>query len=357
VKKSERRLRVGVLGCGPISQAAHFDACRKAHNADLYAICDRADDLREAMTAMHRPQVSYADYDAMLADPQADAVIIAVADQFHVPLASKAIAAGKPVLIEKPLGVSVEECEALRQQVKQSGLVLQLGNNKRFDPGIAFAHDFIKDEIGQLMGLKAWYCDSTYRYEMTDNLQPPMVSSASVLRPAGDPKSDRRRYYMLTHGSHLVDTARYLAGEIVSVQAKLVERFGAYCWFISVDFADGSVGHLDLVVAVRGDWEEGFQVYGEHGSVKAKTYLPWFHRSSEVECFSVKDGQYHRPLGADAFTYKLQVEGFADTILNGAPQRGGSIEDGIAAMRAMVAVARSVESGAAVRLDSVTGGV
>lgn len=357
MKKSERRLRVGVLGCGPISQAAHFDACRKAHNADLYAICDRADDLREAMTAMHRPQVSYADYDAMLADPQVDAVIIATADQFHVPLASKAIAAGKPVLIEKPLGVSVEECEALRQQVKQSGLILQLGNNKRFDPGIAFAHDFIKDEIGQLMGLKAWYCDSTYRYDMTDNLQPPMVSSVSVLRPAGDPKSDRRRYYMLTHGSHLVDTARYLAGEIISVQAKLVERFGAYCWFISVDFADGSVGHLDLVVAVRGDWEEGFQVYGEHGSVKAKTYLPWFHRSSEVECFSVKDGQYHRPLGADAYTYKLQVEGFADTILNGAPQRGGSIEDGIAAMRAMVAVARSVESGAAVRLDSVTGGV
>ncbi len=357
MKKSERRLRVGVLGCGPISQAAHFDACRKAHNADLYAICDRADDLREAMVAIHRPQVNYNDYDAMLADEQVEAVIIATADQFHVPLAAKAVASGKHVLVEKPLGVSIEECEGLRQQVKQSNVVLQLGNNKRFDPGIAFAHDFINDEIGQLMGLKAWYCDSTYRYEMTDNLQPPMIGSAQVLRPSGDPKSDRRRYYMLTHGSHLVDTARYLAGEIVSVQAKLVERFGAYCWFVSVDFADGSVGHLDLVVAVRGDWEEGFQVYGEHGSVKAKIFLPWFHRSSEVECFSVKDGQYHRPLGADAYTYKLQIEGFADTILNGAPQRGGSIEDGIAAMRAMVAVARSVETGAAVRLDNVIGGV
>ncbi len=357
MKKDERLLRIGVLGCGPISQAAHFDACRKAHNADLYAICDRADDLREAMNAIHRPQRTYADYDDMLADPQLEAVIIATADQFHVSLALKAIEAGKHVLVEKPLGVSIEECEHLRQRVGDSGLVLQVGNNKRFDPGIAFAQRFIKDEIGQLMGLKAWYCDSVYRYSMTDNLQPLILSSQQVLRPTGDPKSDRRRYYMLTHGSHLVDTARYLGGEIVSVRAKLVERFGAYCWFISLDFADGSAGHLDLVIAVRGDWEEGFQVYGEHGSVKAKTFLPWFHKSSEVECFSVKDGQYHRPLGEDGYTYKRQIEGFADTILNGVPQQGASIDDGIAAMRAMVAVARSVEQNEMVRLDTVTGGL
>lgn len=357
MKKSERLLRIGVLGCGPISQAAHFDACRKAHNAELYAICDRADDLREAMSAMHGPQVAYADYDAMLADPQVEAVIIATADQFHVPLALKAIDAGKPVLVEKPLGVTIEECEHLRERVQQTGLVLQVGNNKRFDPGIAFAHRFIQDNMGQRLALKAWYCDSVYRYTMTDNLQPLILTSQQAARPAGDPKSDKRRYYMLTHGSHLLDMARYLGGEMVAVHARLVEKFGAYCWFISLDYADGSVGHLDLNVAIRGDWEEGFQMYGEFGSVKCKTFLPWFHKASEVECFSTKDGQYHRPLGADAYTYKLQIEGFADAILNGAPQQGATLDDGLAAMRALVAVARSVEQGASVRLDAVTGGV
>jgi len=49
VKKEERLLRIGVLGCGPISQMAHFDACRKARNAELYAICDLADDLLDKM--------------------------------------------------------------------------------------------------------------------------------------------------------------------------------------------------------------------------------------------------------------------------------------------------------------------
>jgi predicted dehydrogenase len=357
MKKEERLLRIGVLGCGPIAQAAHFDACRKARNAELYAICDRATDLLDSMAAMHHPQKTYTDYDAMLADSQVEAVIIATADQFHVLLAIKAIQAGKHVLVEKPLGTSLLECEALVHELQRHDVTLQVGNNKRFDPGIAYARRFIREEIGQLMGLKAWYCDSLYRYAMTDNLQPPILTSQQALHPKGDPKADRKRYYMLTHGSHLVDTARFLGGEIERVQARLLERFGAYCWFIAVEFADGTLGHLDLTITVRGDWEEGFQVYGENGSVKGKTFLPWFHKSSEVECFSVKDGLYRRPLGEDAYTYKLQIEGFADTILHGKPQLGATVEDGLAAMRALVATARSVETGEWMRLAEVTGGV
>jgi predicted dehydrogenase len=358
MQKEERLLNIGVLGAGQIAQVAHFEAVRKARNAQLYAICDRAADLREPMRQLHQPQVAYDDYDAMLADLNVEAIIVAVADQFHVPLALKAVEAGKHVLVEKPLGVSVEEGEALARRVGERGVVAQVGTNKRFDPGIAYAARFIREEIGGLMALKAWYCDSVYRYTMTDNLQALTVSSAAALKPAGDPKANRRAYYMLGHGSHLFDTARFLGGEIVAVAARLVEQFGAYCWFISVEYASGAVGHLDLIIAIRGDWEEGFQVYGEHGSVKGKTHLPWFHKTSEVECFSVKDGVYRRPLGEDAYTYKLQVEGFADTILHGKPQHGATVAEGVAALRAMVAAARSVEAGGAwVRLDQVSGEV
>jgi predicted dehydrogenase len=355
--KEERRLRIGVLGCGPIAQFAHFDACRKARNADLYAICDVAEDLLAKMAAIHEPRVTYRNFADMLADPQVEAVIIAVADQFHVPLCRQALDAGKHVLVEKPLGVNIEECDDLRARLQGSKLTLQIGNNRRFDPGIAFAQRFIREEVGQLMGLKAWYYDSTYRYTMTDNLQPIPVVSRQARKPAGDSKADRRRYYMLTHGSHLVDSARFLGGEIASVRARLLERFGAYSWFVSVDFADGSLGHLDLTIAVRGDFEEGFQIYGEKGSVKGHVYLPWHHKASHVECFSVKDGQFHRPLGEDAYTYKRQIEGFADTILHGHPQQGARIQDGVAALRAMVAIARSVETGASVRLADATGSV
>ena len=357
MKKDSRLLRIGVLGCGPISQIAHFDAIRKARNAELYAICDLADDLRAKMTAIHAPRVTYPRFEEMLADPQVEAVIIAAADQFHAPLSLQAVDAGKHVLVEKPLGVAVEECEILRQQLHKTKTVFQIGNNRRFDPGIAFARRFVQQELGQMIAFKASYCDSTYRYTMTDNLQPIPQTSAQARRPEGNPKADKRRYFMLTHASHLVDTARFLGGELLGVRARVAEKFGAFCWFVEVEFANGALGHLDLTIPVRGDFEEGFQIYGEHGSVNGTVYLPWFHKSSVVECFSVKDGQYHRPLGEDAHTYKRQIEGFADMILHGAPQHGANIDDGIAAMRALVAIARSVESGKEICLADVSGGV
>ncbi len=357
VKKESRLLRIGVLGCGPIAQAAHLEACRRGRNTELYAICDRAEDLVTRMAAIHEPRVSYLDYQQMLDDPLVEVVIVATADPFHVEAALQALAAGKHVLVEKPLGVTIEECEQLRERVQQSKRILQVGTMKRFDPGIAFAQRFIREEMGQLLALKAWYCDSSYRYTQTDNLQPVMVTSTQAKRPTNDPKADKRRYYLLTHGSHLVDTARFLGGEIVSVEAKLVEKFGAYCWFVALEFADGSVGHLDLTIAVRMDWHEGFQIYGEHGSVVGKTYNPWYFRSSEVECFSTRDGQYHRILGEDAHFYKLQLEGMTDTILQSLPMRGADVEEGIAAMRAMVAIARSAETGNRVQLSDATGGV
>ena len=354
------RVRVGVLGCGPIAQFAHFDACKKARHAELYAICDAASDLASRMAAVHQPTVVYSSYDEMLADPLVDLVIIAVNDSFHIAACERAIAAGKHLLVEKPLGVTVEECESLLDHARRSKLLIQVGNMKRFDPGLVFAHTFIREEIGELLALKFWYCDSTYRYTMTDNLQPLPVTSHKAVRPDVDPKSDRQRYLLLTHGSHLVDTARFLGGELVAVRARLRERFDAYCWFVDVEYENGSIGHLDLTVPVRMDFHEGFQIHGQNGSVSGKTFLPWYLRSSEVECFSTRDATYRRPLGADAHVYKLQLDALCRAVLDeayGPP--GASLADGVAAVRALVAIARSVESqsGALVRLADARGGV
>lgn len=353
--KEDRLLRVGVLGCGPIAQAAHFESCTKARNAELYAICDVADDLRDRMAATHAPRRSYNDYTAMLADPELEAVVIATSDAFHVPAALMALQAGKHVLCEKPLAVSIEETESLRSAVASSGLVLQVGHMKRYDAGLQAAKNFISDGMGQMVALKAWYCDNTHRYAMTDAVQPLMVTSKAARKPAENPKADLDRYYMLAHGSHLVDTARYFAGEIVAVDARLLNRAGIRCWFVDVEFANGVLGHLDLTVAVRMDWHEGFQIYGEQGSVLGKTYNPWYYKSSEVDIFKESDGATHRILGADGHFYRRQMEGFAETILNGVPQSGADLADGIASVRAMVAIAQSARTRQPVKLADVSG--
>ncbi len=230
-KKEERRLKVGVLGCGPIAQAAHLESCAKACNADLHAICDVAPDLLDRMAATHKPAKAYSDYDAMLDDPKLDAVIIATADAFHVSASIQALDAGKHVLCEKPVATSVEDAVTLRAAVEASGKTFQIGHMKRFDAGIEAARDFIATEIGELLALKAWYCDSTHRYDMTDAVQPLIIKSDSARLPKEDPKADKQRYLMLAHGCHLVDTARFLAGEITEVHERLSKLFGANCLF------------------------------------------------------------------------------------------------------------------------------
>jgi predicted dehydrogenase len=355
--QNERKLRVGILGCGPIAQAAHFESANKARNVTLHAICDVADDLRDRMAATHAPAKSFRNYDEMLADPALDAVIIAIADAFHVPAAMAALQAGKHVLCEKPLGVSIEEVETLRVAVAASGRLLQVGHMKRFDAGLESAKRFIETEMGAMLALKAWYCDSTHRYALTDAVQPLIIKSAQTKKPGADPKADLKRYYMLAHGSHLLDTARHFAGEIIEVEARLVEKFGAYCWFINVAFANGVIGHLDLTVAVRMDWHEGFQIYGEKGSILGKTYNPWLYKTSDVDIFHEATGETRRVLGADGHFYRRQLEGFADAILGGAPMRGATIDDGVAAVRGMVAIAQSVRTGQSVKLADVSGPV
>ena len=142
-------------------------------------------------------------------------MIIATSDQFHVPLElCKPSQAGKHVLVEKPLGTTIEECEALRAAVKRRAWCCKSATIAASIRASPSPSDSSATRLGQRMGLKYWYYDSTYRYTMTDNLQPLSCTAQSARRPPGNPKENKRRYFLLTHGSHLVDSARFLGGEI-----------------------------------------------------------------------------------------------------------------------------------------------
>lgn len=351
----ERKVKIGVLGAGQISQAAHFDSVRRAKNADLYAICDVDQYLLNEMNHIYHPEKLYTDFDEMLKDSEVEAVVIGIADNFHVPMTMKAIEAGKHVLVEKPLGMSIEEVEELGERVKEANVHVQVGNMKRFDPGIEAAKDFIDSEMGEMLALKAWYCDNTYRYTTTDNVQPVILTGPDMKKPAGNPKADKRRYYMRGHGSHLYDTARYLGGDILAITAWLTEKYGSYSWMVTAEFENGFVGQLDLTLQVRMDWHEGFEVYGEKGSIVAKTYNPWTFKSSDVEIFKTEDDSYHRPIAVDGHFYRRQIEDFSQAVLTGKPGRGATVNDGIAAMKIMQAVQESVKTGERVVVSSVSG--
>ena len=357
VRKEARLLRLGILGCGPISQFAHLESVQKARNTVLRAVCDADDGLAQRFGSFYDAEKIYLDYDQMLADDRVEAVIIATSDAFHVPAAIRALQAGKHVLCEKPIGLSVEEVLELQKHVNATGRTLQIGHMLRFDPGIQSAHDFLRDEMGEVLALKAWYCDSTARYTNTDAIQAMPRTGTRAVKPQGDPKANLRRYNMLAHGCHLLDLARYLCGPIVEVRARHREKYGAMSWFVDLEFENRALGHLDLTLSVRMDWHEGFQIYGQNGSIAANILNPWYFRAAEVDIFRESSASTHRVLGADGHFYRRQLEAFADVILKGIPQTGASIIDGLESVRGMVAVMRSAETGQPVKLADAAGPV
>lgn len=358
VIKDERCLRVGVLGCGVICQAAHLIGSSKARNIHLQAICDVAEDLRNKMAGMYEPDSVYSDYAEMLKDPNVDAVIIGIGDQFHVPCAKQAVQAGKHVFLEKPMGVSIEECEELCKLAEEKGLLLQIGHMKRYDEGLQFAKKFKEEKMGKITTYKGWYCDSVGRYTLTDNVMPILYTSEAMKKPKGNPKAELDRYYLLGHGSHLFDTALYFMGDIDKVTARYVHHEKQHSWLIDCDFADGSIGNLNLIIAIAQQWHEGSEIYGTGGTIFAKTYNPWEFHSSRVECYDRATDTSVIPAAYDGQFYRRELEGFADSILNGKPCTGATAYDGMQVMRALIATYQSVqENGKWIALKDVKGGL
>jgi predicted dehydrogenase len=139
---NKRLINLGLVGCGRISQAAHLPAIAKANNVRLSGVCDQSPSLAEAMARRYDVRRYSAVEDILNSD--SEAVMLAVPDRLHVPLARAAIEAGKHVFVEKPLATNVSEAESLSENLLRSSVKLQVGNMKRFDPGVQFARDILE---------------------------------------------------------------------------------------------------------------------------------------------------------------------------------------------------------------------
>jgi predicted dehydrogenase len=336
-----RRLRVGVIGCGKVSQNLHLPALAKSARCELVAVCDVSHTVAERVARRYGIDRIYTDVDAALADEATDAVIVAVGDPLHVGVAVRALAAGKHVLVEKPLGTSAAECLPLRDAVARSGRVLQVGTMKRSDPGLAYARRALAD-LGAVRSFGIWYRASNDAYVDEDTIFLPVVRDSGYERPAY--KLDRQPYYLAGHGAHLFDNLRFLVGEATSVRADLAVNGDQYAWHGLVRLVGGGIGHFDLVVYVESDWSEGIAIFAEHGSVHVSMPNPFFLRPSEVRVFDARQRAWHQPLFDSGDAYLRQLDAFAASALEDAPVIAG-VDDGIAALELIEAVARSVSEG------------
>jgi len=194
-----------VAGCGVISRF-HLDAIRSIEDAALCGVYDPVEASARAAAQAYGTR-AYPDYDALLADPQVDAVCICTPSHLHAPLALQAVAAGKHVLIEKPVALTLEDCDAVAAAARAAGVQVGVVSQLRYGPAVARVKRAL--ESGALGRITR--CDLYMKY-----FRPQSYYDSGTWR--GTQAMDGGGALM-NQGIHGVDLVRYLMGPADSIYA------------------------------------------------------------------------------------------------------------------------------------------
>ena len=174
------------------------------------------------------------DYDAILADPAIDAVVLATPHRMHTSQILRAAAAGKHVFVEKPIALSVADARESIQAAERAGVVLAVGFNRRFHPSMALLRQEIQaGRFGNLVTISA---EQTALHGLT--LKPEAWRAQPDELPAGA---------MTAIGVHLVDGMIDLFGPIEQVFAQVARRASRHAddtTDVMLRFENGASGHI-----------------------------------------------------------------------------------------------------------------
>ena len=148
---------IGIIGCGKIAQVRHIPEYLENPNAEIRGYFDlnlqRAQELAEKFGGK-----AFASVEELLADPSIDAVSVCVANFAHAEMTIKALESGKHVLCEKPMAVTLAECEAMVAAAKKAGKHLMIGHNQRLAKAHMVAKKMIEEgAIGRILTFRTTF--------------------------------------------------------------------------------------------------------------------------------------------------------------------------------------------------------
>ncbi len=164
-----RKVKWGVLGVAKIATEKVIPAMQRGEVAEIAAIASR--DLGRAQEAAGRLGIpaAYGSYEALLADPEIEAIYNPLPNELHVPWTIKAMEAGKPVLCEKPIGLDVAEAETLVAAQKRTGRLVAEAFMVRFHPQWRRARELVRSgEIGAANAIQTFF---SYRLLDPENVR------------------------------------------------------------------------------------------------------------------------------------------------------------------------------------------
>jgi len=281
-------VRFALVGCGVIAPT-HVRALRElAGRADLVVVSDtvpeRARDLADEFGLKAAP------YAEVLADPTIDAVTVCTPSGTHAEVGVAALLAGKHVVVEKPMDVSLEACDRLLSAQATSGTTLAVISQHRFDAASRLVRAAVDDgDLGRLVLVEArvpWYRTQEY-YDSGDWRGTWAGDGGGAL---------------INQGVHTLDLLRWIGGPVRSVYAvartaahERIEVEDVVC--ATVEFANGAVGTVTASTAVYPGFPARLAVHGTRGGAVIE--------GDRLATFATVDGVAH--VGETAHAHAVQV--------------------------------------------------
>ncbi len=154
----EKKLRIGIIGCGGIARGKHMPALKKIKEVEMVAFCDIIRERAEKAAKEYGiPDANvYEDYKELLADKTIDVVHVLTPNREHSFITVDALESGKHVMCEKPMAINTEEAQKMLDAAKRTGKKLTIGYQNRFRPDSQFLKRACeKGELGDIYFAKA----------------------------------------------------------------------------------------------------------------------------------------------------------------------------------------------------------
>jgi predicted dehydrogenase len=131
---AKRRLNAGFIGVGNFVAGNHLPNIAHSNLWHVHTLCDVNSASLQRQAEKYQPDATTTDYRQLLADPEIDVVILGVRHKEHVPFIQAAACAGKHILVEKPMSMTLPEAQLIIDAVQQANVKLMVGYNRRFGP-------------------------------------------------------------------------------------------------------------------------------------------------------------------------------------------------------------------------------
>ncbi len=333
------RIGVGIIGAGEIAGAHIRGYLRVPEHARVTAIADVDPVHAKRYTEPAGSPEVFLDYRQLIASPLVDAVDVCLPHHLHKDAIVAAAAAGKHILCEKPLCMTIEEAEAVTHAVTTAGITLMCAHNQLFLPTVATARQMIRDgKLGKVYAARA-----TDIFALT--IDADRLGWRARRATSGGGELIDTGYHPTYVLLHLIDSAPVKVVAILS-RHRLAILEGEDTANVLVEFADGTVGTIVTSWAYEpAGCTERFSVTGESGSLwsdgRALFYKPRGGGQVTVQ----------EP-GAETDTYAAEVVDFIDCLRTGRRPLNTEVE-GVNVLRVILGAYASAEGGNIVELKNL----